>query len=242
MNSQVLGTRRRVFPKESQPCCVPGWYLNFNVEGVPFFEPCFASIGRKPWAGTDDPTMELQAVAHRITAEDFARIQRTEGGGGHAGLGYDPITIQVVLADGRTVNTVTLLHQTRAHGFLAHPSRRYYNLILNGAKESKMPAEYLAYLEAVPVYERPKSMFSMLCILLCLAPYFLFVAAPVLLAYAASKGMSLGGKRQAPRVIHVALHAVIDMCYVLHNTFWVHFTGSGYVTGGAVVKDEKKIM
>lgn len=213
-------------------CRVPGWYLNFDVEGFPFFEPCFASIGRTPWPGAMDSSVELEAAAHRITPKDFVRIQRTEGGGGHAGIGYDPAEIDVVLRDGRNIKTVTLLHKTRANNFFAHPSRRYHNLIVNGAKESKMSPAYIAYLEATPVYERPESLLFNVLLLFCLGPYFIFIAAPVLLMYYLSSRLSFGGKRHAPRILHVALHFILDISYILHNNVWVHILGNGYYSGG----------
>lgn len=228
MNSAVLGARRKVYPTESAACRVPGWYLNFDVEGVPYSEPCFASIGREPWKGSPDPRAELQAVVHKITPSDFIRIQRTEGGGGYAGLGYEAVHVQVELLDGRQLDAITLLHISRASGFYANPSIRYINLIVNGAREYHLSAEYISFLEAIPVYERPKLALWTLKLLFCVGPFLVFVASPVLIVYFLAKLLSAGGDMQAPRIVHVALFKVIDICYILHNYVWVHVTGNGY--------------
>ena len=228
MNSAVLGARRQVYPAESCPCYVPGWYLNFNVEGVPYFEPCFASIGRSPWRGTPDRSMQLQAVAHRITADDFVRIQRTEGGGGHAGLGYEAMKINAVFYDGRKVETVTLLHTPKAVAFYANPSKRYFDLIVNGAKESGLSPEYISYLESNPVYQRPQSWASRAVVLSCTGPFFLLAVCPVLLCFFLSKFLCPGGTQQPPRALFVALDKLMNACYILHNRIWVRFAANGY--------------
>lgn len=232
MKPSVLSERRMVYPVESCPCRVAGWYLNFDVEGVPYFEPCFASIGQKPWKGSADAQMELQAVAHRITQEDFVRIQRTEGGGGHAGMGYESVNISAVSYDGKTLDTITLIHRSRVPSFFAHPSKRYHGLLVDGAKQSGLSTEYISYLEGIPAYERPNSAIQNILLILCLSPYVLFIAGPVLAWYFISSKLTFGGQWQGPKILYMALQAITDMCYVLHNMIWKHVCGSGYIAHG----------
>lgn len=233
MNSQVLSKRRKVFPVESVPCRVPQWYLNFDVEGVPYFEPCFASISTSVWRGARDAS-ELHAVAHRITPKDFIRIQNTEGGGGHAGLGYDPVLIKAELYDGRVVETITLVHINQCKNFYAWPSKRYHDLIVNGAKESKLDEKYIDYLESIPVYSRPKNLSTSFSLLICMGPFFLLVATPVLFVwftcrFIESKLNRLTGKTfRAPRPVYAALSVLLNLCFEMHNRVWRHICGDGY--------------
>jgi len=44
LDPKVLTGRRKVHPIESHPVIVPGYWLSFDIGGIPFVEPCFASI------------------------------------------------------------------------------------------------------------------------------------------------------------------------------------------------------
>jgi hypothetical protein len=37
MNSKVLSERRKVYPKASISATIPGYYLNFDTEAMPYF-------------------------------------------------------------------------------------------------------------------------------------------------------------------------------------------------------------
>lgn len=108
MDPKVLTGRRKIKPIESKVVTVPGYWLSFDIRGIPYLEPCFASIlkmdpsrlhdkayalevhsrtqhGREfMWDEThpEHPQRSyppvLQGVAHRITLQDWQRVIQTE--------------------------------------------------------------------------------------------------------------------------------------------------------------------
>eukprot|EP00879_Flechtneria_rotunda_P010973 GHRR01011466.1.p1 GENE.GHRR01011466.1~~GHRR01011466.1.p1 ORF type:complete len:352 (+),score=125.71 GHRR01011466.1:318-1373(+) len=59
MNPKVLISRRRVKPRQSLPCSVPGYMLSFGVQGFPYAEPGFATIVQQQHC------QQLQSQPHR---------------------------------------------------------------------------------------------------------------------------------------------------------------------------------
>ncbi|KAG0355646.1 hypothetical protein BC939DRAFT_456021 [Gamsiella multidivaricata] len=113
MDPKVLTGRRKIQPIESRPVIVPNYWLSFDIGGIPFIEPCFASIlkmdssrlhekayalhvhsrtqhGREfLWdeSHPDHPQRSyppvLQGVVHRITLRDWQLVIQSEGGWGY---------------------------------------------------------------------------------------------------------------------------------------------------------------
>jgi hypothetical protein len=109
MSPQVLTGRRRVRPRQSIPCYVPGYHLSFGVQGFPWSEPGFATItpchsssGLPLPPGSNQPGSDrsssssssgsawrkhlcagkipcLHAVLHRITKEEWGLVKASEG-------------------------------------------------------------------------------------------------------------------------------------------------------------------
>jgi hypothetical protein len=106
MAYKSLSTRRKVYPVESHPAILEGYYLNFDTIFLPYLEPCFASIG-------PTPILPLQPVVngvlHLITTEEMQKIIETEGGGGNVGIGYQTTIVQVTTYTGLVVNATTLI-------------------------------------------------------------------------------------------------------------------------------------
>ncbi|KAG0047830.1 hypothetical protein BGZ83_007207, partial [Gryganskiella cystojenkinii] len=108
MDPKVLTGRRKIQPLESRAVTVPGYWLSFDIGGIPFVEPCFASIlkvdpnrlhdrsyaeevhSRTMWGREfvwDENHPEhpmrsyppvLQGVAHRITLRDWQLVIHSE--------------------------------------------------------------------------------------------------------------------------------------------------------------------
>lgn len=222
MNPLVLSKRRKIFPTESLPCYVPGYVLNFDCKGIPYFEPSFASISKRK-SGQNDTEMELQGVIHSITTHEMFLIRLSEGGNGHDGLGYDLIEIEVKTYDGRKLQAFTLLFQDPG-SWRGHPSRRYMNLILDGAKQSQLELKYIQYLETLPIYERKgilQSIGSCLCgLLVCIVflPFFLFLFI--------SRKLT---KERPPRCLIVTMNYGRDFTYLIHDYLLQPFFGSGFI-------------
>ncbi len=231
MNKKTLSGRRKVFPVESKACRVPGYYLNFDCEGILYAEPCFASIGNSPWIGSPN-SPELQGVAHLISRTDFERIQRTEGGGGHPGLGYQPAKVPVECYDGTKIETITLIHTISIKQFRAHPSLRYKKIILDGAIDYGLDAEYVRYLESIPSYERPKTYWFYLSFVLFVVPFLALAGLPAITTYAICR--LTAGQGKTPRVSHEILSYFLKACYVMHHKLWKHLCGEGYMSSNVL--------
>ncbi|KAF9922680.1 hypothetical protein FBU30_007212 [Linnemannia zychae] len=113
MDPKVFSGRRKIQPIESHVVNVPNYWLSFDIGGIPYVEPCFASIlkmnhsrlhqkeyaqevhsltmhGREfQWDEThpEHPLRSyppvLQGVAHKITLRDWQMVIQSEGGWGH---------------------------------------------------------------------------------------------------------------------------------------------------------------
>ncbi|KAF9355856.1 hypothetical protein BGX26_006043 [Mortierella sp. AD094] len=113
MNPKVFTGRRKIQPIESKNVIVPGYWLSFDIGGIPFVEPCFASILKMNHARLHDHNYALevhdktrfgqelhwdeahpehplrsyppvlQGVAHKITLREWQLVIQSEGGWGH---------------------------------------------------------------------------------------------------------------------------------------------------------------
>ena len=208
LNSNVFKGKRKIKPLEERHVLVEGLELTFDLPGLPYLEPRFANcrfttstlsngsteprndekdpnyVERRcdfdfnaPWTGKG----ALIGVAYLISAEDFARVIKSEGGGS----GYKMVSVQAKVfrrkvkpgsgeerfeLTGETVNAFTLLasDETIRKPF-GQPSKRYLTLIQQGAKgeractdfilrlnfdfvEHKLPPNYIAYLDSLTPY------------------------------------------------------------------------------------------
>jgi hypothetical protein len=87
-------TDRKITPLAAQAVQVPGFYLTFDVFGIPFSEPSYASIEAFPEEALQE-TVELLCIngnrrfdvppvcgiAYLLSPEDFHRLLVTEGSG-----------------------------------------------------------------------------------------------------------------------------------------------------------------
>ncbi|KAF9104527.1 hypothetical protein BGX27_010056 [Mortierella sp. AM989] len=113
MDPKVFTGRRKIQPIESKNVIVPGYWLSFDIAGIPYVEPCFASILKINYSRlhdynyaleTHDKTRfgqelvwdethpehplrsyppTLQGVIHKITLRDWELVIQSEGGWGH---------------------------------------------------------------------------------------------------------------------------------------------------------------
>lgn len=149
-------------------------------------EPAFADI-EKLCEG--DNTPEVQGVCHLITKEEWEGIVATEGGGGVIEQGYHTVHVEPVpLRDDHTpIKAVSLsvgaIAPLKFNGDLHLPSRRYLNLLAEGAKHYQLEPAYVDWLESHECYNRTNHVPSQLVFyfamsfILCLAiPLFALVA------------------------------------------------------------------
>ncbi|OJJ45946.1 hypothetical protein ASPZODRAFT_17375 [Penicilliopsis zonata CBS 506.65] len=169
-------TGRGITPQATAVVEVRTHYLTFDIFGIPYSEPAYASIapfpapgsasvsvslvggGATPAPGADRPpggvaVPAVMGVAYRLSAEDRLRLLVSEG----SGVVYNWVQVEGHVVDegeGKTITAWTLQakHPQRPNGL---PSRRYMNLFRAGAKEYNLPASYIEYLNWLPCYEAP---------------------------------------------------------------------------------------
>jgi hypothetical protein len=149
MNSKVFQGRRKIKPLQFMPARVPGWTLDFHVPSMPYFEPGMACV-HQIHEGED--AQELHGVLYEVTAEDYAHIRRTEGGG-YKDTGYQDTVVECVTYDGKKIHAKTLVRPESQH-HVDHllPSKRYITLLRDGAKEHGLATEYVEYLNSLNYY------------------------------------------------------------------------------------------
>jgi AIG2-like family len=134
MSSRVLRARH-VRPLSSEAARLDGFRLVFGEPGVPLLEPVFASID--PAEGES-----VYGVLLRLLAEDFTRIDATEG------PGYDVLRVDVVGSVNGPVRARAFRTRDPVRG--RRPSRRYLDLMRSGAREHGLPERYVQRLDAEP--------------------------------------------------------------------------------------------
>ena len=139
-----------------------------------FFEPAFGNIQFIEGC-------QIHGVLHRLTVEDFHRLQKTEGGGGISKLGYYPVLLPVQSYDGRLINAWALKSypsseiNTEELGVL--PSKRYLKLLQDGARHYKIDSNYIAYLDSLKGQSNNTShYFICIFLILLLLPLLLILA------------------------------------------------------------------
>ncbi|KAI9003974.1 hypothetical protein DFJ74DRAFT_774657 [Hyaloraphidium curvatum] len=153
MAPSVLTGRRGCNPLVSRAARAPGWCLTFGLAAVPYLEPGMGTILRRGDPGTDGRP-EAVGVVHMLSRSDFMRVLITEGapdGGESEGSGYLLIEVEVDYLDGEAPKRGKALTLTTKSDRLrpnALPSRRYLNLLLDGAKHHALPADYTSWLES----------------------------------------------------------------------------------------------
>ena len=133
MDRETLVTRRKIVPGKVEPACLEGYELVFDQAGIPLIEPSFANL--KSAAGAC-----VHGVAYALSAKQLEELDALEGGGA-----YDHIEVDLQLASGAVVSGVSYVTDDRVEGRL--PSQRYMSLLLRGAREQGLPADWLARLE-----------------------------------------------------------------------------------------------
>lgn len=91
-----------------------------------------------------DPTAAVHGVAYHLSTADAERLDGTEG----VGVGYyrrEPVELE--LPGGAWLDAFTYVSARGVPG--RRPSARYLGLLLDGAREHALPAEWIRYLESL---------------------------------------------------------------------------------------------
>lgn len=139
MSSDVL-RRRGVVVLSREPARLRGYRLVFDLAGISWVEPAFASI-------VPDPEHDVHGVLYRLTPDQLDRVDSYEG------RGYSFIEVEVEGERSGIQRSST--YQTRRPASGLRPSRRYLRVISQGARENDLPASYIREINAHPCVHVP---------------------------------------------------------------------------------------
>ena len=131
LNHAVREERRCLQPLMAAPGTLADYQLVFNHKGLRYLEPCFASLDPLPGS-------QVFGMVYRLHADDIERLDRTEG------ARYRVAQVDVTSTTHGVLPCFTYITREPVYGLC--PSRRYLNLIIDGAKQNNLPAEYVAWL------------------------------------------------------------------------------------------------
>lgn len=132
MSIKYLINVRNVHPLARSPGQLSGYKLTFGIKGVNALEPGFANIQESDGA-------VVEGVVYALGDADFSRIVGSEPDE------YRVRTVPVTLRTGETVEARVLMAPEEGS---FQPSKRYLQIMIDGAKEAGLSPEYVARLES----------------------------------------------------------------------------------------------
>ena len=158
-NRSICGSKIEL--KSMEPAFVRNYRLAFNMRGFPPLEPGMGSlqpVDDKSTSTQSKPLLafekkECHGALVRVSAADYEKIMRSEGvGNGRPEQAYQEVVVEAVpYAGGRPVQAVAL--QAREHVRLRRdpaPSRRYLEILRQGANELGLDPCYKKFLDSHP--------------------------------------------------------------------------------------------
>ncbi|KAF7596692.1 hypothetical protein BBP40_000615 [Aspergillus hancockii] len=158
-------TSRGITPLSTEVVEVATHYLTFDIFGIPYSEPSYASVAEFPVGRAVSvsvtsrdqkrPVPAVVGVAYLLSPADRHRLLVSEG----SGVVYDWIQVEAEILNGERSGkivaawTLRAKHPVRPNGV---PSTRYMGLFLSGAEENALPQPYLDYLSWLPSYTPTK--------------------------------------------------------------------------------------
>jgi len=143
MQRATFSGRRDVHPITACPARVPGWRLVLDKPPLVPMKQSFANV-------VPAATAIVYGVLYELSEEDYAHVELTEAVpfGNYRRVDVDAHPL-VGGAAPRRAHTLT---SDRRDPDLK-PSARYLGLLIEGAVEHELPAEWIAHLRGIPVVE-----------------------------------------------------------------------------------------
>lgn len=141
MNTKILQMRRGINVRTNLGGGIlHGHKLSFNVKGIPFVEPSFASV---------EPSVQhnVHGLVVDIDTFDLFKLYASEG----VPLVYQPYKVNVAMYDTNINVTCITLRVVKGFSYKREhpPSRRYLDLIKTGARDINLNEEYRSYLDTI---------------------------------------------------------------------------------------------
>jgi len=140
MSVTYLKNKKQIPVLEYYPAVLRGWALCFNFGISRWYEPGFANI-------IESSEDEVHGLLVKITKEAGILLDKQE-------FSYEIKEFEVEIYNSRQkiLAQVFVGKKTTANAFHVYPSKRYMNLLINGAKETGLDPNYIELLEKQPFY------------------------------------------------------------------------------------------
>ncbi len=143
-NLNITSLRAKgVEPLASRRAVLHGWRLRFNVQHFFRHEGGVGNIER-----AEAPGDRVLGMLYECPDEALAPLDAVEA----CGHGYDRITVEVE-AEGERVSAFTYVGMPEFIDDQCLPSRRYLNILIDGARQAGLDPGYVRALEAQPVHQ-----------------------------------------------------------------------------------------
>ncbi|PAA92848.1 hypothetical protein BOX15_Mlig011547g5, partial [Macrostomum lignano] len=140
MDSENLSKKKGVEVLQSTPAVLRGYKMAFSLAAIPLAEPFFANCEK----GSESDN--IHGVAFETDADSIAKMDKVE-------MGYDKASVILEAYDGRKLDGYVYVNKPQREVRVGNPSGRYLRLLINGAKAAGLNKDYIARLEATPVYK-----------------------------------------------------------------------------------------
>lgn len=144
-NMSLLSLKAKgVTPLASQKAVLPGWRLRFNVQHFFRHE---GGVGNIEYTGNLHD--RVLGVLHQCSEDALALLDAAEA----YGHGYDRIEVDVLTQQPeQTTSALTYIGMPQFIDNSCLPSRRYLNILLDGARQAGLDNEYIKTLSRQPIH------------------------------------------------------------------------------------------
>jgi hypothetical protein len=187
-----------------------------------------------------DTTPVVQGVCHQITQKEWEGIVATEGGGGVYHHGYHSVTVNPIplMGDQTPIRAVSLSvgknsPALKLDGYLHPPSRRYVNLLSEGAKYYQLEPTYVEWLESHKCYDRKEHISHSILYYIAMSGILLF-ALPILSLFVLNtlllRVLPRNIYRKFSYVTHATIYRLGRIVWAYHDTLHWLFGRFGWIT------------
>lgn len=155
-NRSICGSKIHVISME--PAVIPDHRLAFNMRGFPPLEPGMGSLEPLDREGSEAlhsyENEECHGALICLSADDYEKVYKSEGGGSGPTQGYEEIIVTCIPYDEDKPPVKAVAFRARDHVRLKKdpcPSLRYMKILREGARELKLKPCYQKWLADHPV-------------------------------------------------------------------------------------------
>jgi len=230
MSSEVFRGHRSIDPLAAISVVIPGWTLTFDIYGIPYKEPGYSSIAKQL---TPSQGPYVQGTAYLVTREQYISIISSEGGGiAYAeqevvaypvGCSRRVLSENVVNKPFMVMTLVTAFGSSSCH----LPSRRYIDIIVQGAQEACLSDSYHDYLERIPCYTPPSTKWRQLGAGLFLSFWLPIMSFAEILT---KTTVNYDGKGNCPALVKGCVRLIVWSMWIYHDLIHARIWGRGDVS------------